>query len=192
MAVVCALKVCNMKIQFRFQTLSTQITILVLAVLSVLTLVIGLIAYQIARSTIESQGIASLEALASSRQLAIEAYVNDHLEKLDASEQPDLKIDVAEPLAASGMERAIQHDKLVANLQRKNLTDPDLEWVEITDLDGQVIVSTILERENNLFTENMLVFAAGKNRPYISDPFFEKFVRAIEIFDLYWTLNELP
>ena len=162
-----------MRIRFRFQSLSTQITILVLAVLFVLTLVIGSIAYQIARNTIESQGVSSLEALASARQLTIEAYVNDHLEKLDAFEQPDLEIEVAELLAASGTERTIQHDLLVADLQRKHLVDPHMEWAEIIDLGGVVIASTIPARENILYAEDMPVFATGQIRPYISDPFIE-------------------
>ena len=162
-----------MKARFRFQSFSTQIIIMILALLSVLTLGIGLTAYQISRNTIETEAVASLEALASARQLAIEAYVNEHLEKLNSFEQPDLEIEVSELFMVSGMERTIQHDNLVANLRRRQMADPDMEWAEIIDLDGKVIVSTILEREKYHYTEDMLVFAAGKNSANISDPFVE-------------------
>ena len=129
--------------------------------------------YRITRELLEEGAIANLEGLASARQEAIEHYILNLFVKLNSFEEPDLEIQVDEMLQASGAEQTALKQTLIANLQRKHLVDPNLEWVDILDMTGTIIVSTFTKREGISYADEQF-FLEGEVRPYITPPFIEE------------------
>jgi signal transduction histidine kinase len=158
---------------FQFRSLSARVTLWVLVFLMTFTLAMALVAYEITRNWLEETAIANLEALASARQLAVESYVSTQINKLTAFEQPDLEIKIAAVLDASEHDRANLTEALIFELQRKQLADPDIVWVDILDLDGHVYLSTFPERQGIYYGEEEF-FSQGIVHPYISNPFYEE------------------
>ncbi len=169
-----------MRIRLQFQSLSTQITFLVLAVLLILTLVIGMIAYQIARSTIETDVVASLEALGTARQTAIEIQIQDYKNNLITFVHPNLAAETTAMLAASDEERSHQKSILVASIKREQPAHPNLEWADIADLSGEIVASTDATHEGRLVADSP-IFLNGVIRQSISDPFIDQGTIYIEL-----------
>ena len=147
---------------FWFRSLYARVTAWVFVFLAGFTIALAFLAFQVTRNWLENTAIANLEALASARQLAVEAYVNTQLDKLNAFEQPDLEIKIAALLEAQAVERQTLTESLIAEIQRKQLTDSSLVWVDIVDMEGDVILSTfphrigISFREAEFFTESIV------------------------------------
>ncbi len=169
-----------MRIRLPFNSLSTQITVLSLALLLILTLVVGVIAYRITRSTIEVEGIASLEALATARQTAIKIQLENYKNNLLSFAHPNLAAETTAMLAASGEDRIRQESILAASMKREQPIHSDLEWADIVDLSGEVIISTNTANEGRIVAKTP-VFMNGVVRPSISDPFIDQGTIYIEL-----------
>ncbi len=163
----------NIKKLFRINTISSRITFITLVFLGVLTFTLTAIVYQITRNWLEETAIANLEALASSRQLAVETYADTHFKKLAAFEQPDLEIKVENVLNATSIEEENLKAELASELQRKQLVDNSLAWVDVLDLNGNVFISTFPNRVGIDYSDDES-YAQGLVHPYISDPFFDE------------------
>lgn len=158
-----------MRSQLRLQTLAAQIAVLVLAMLTVFTMALGLTVRQIISDWLEDTAVAGLEALASARQAALEAQLQDYLDDLGAFTQPNLETDVASLLEAAGDERATLHRELVASLRREQTAVAGLESAEIVDTTGTVIAATADEREG-LRLGDSSTFLEGRRKTFIGDP----------------------
>jgi signal transduction histidine kinase len=161
-----------MRSRFRFQTLTAQITVLVLITLAVFTLALGLTAFQITRDRLEEIAIVNLQALASARQAAIEGQLQHYFGHLEGFLQPNLEADVTALLVADSEEWAALHAELVAGLRREQASDPHVKWTEIADTTGTVIAATAAEREG-LRHDDSSVFLEGQKHAFVSDPFAE-------------------
>ena len=169
-----------MNIRFQFQTLSRQISILVLAILALLTIVVGMIAYQISRNTIETDVVASLEALATARQTAIKIQLQDYQNSLAAFGTSELSATTIEMLAANEDERGPYKSNIVAQMKRELPAHPNLTHAIIATLSGEVIAATDSSLEGQFVTDSE-IFDEGLIRLSISDPFIEQGIIFIEL-----------
>ncbi|MFQ5944022.1 MAG: ATP-binding protein [Anaerolineales bacterium] len=161
-----------MRSRFRLQTLAARITILVLASLTIITFALGLTVFQITSDWLENTAVANLEAVASARQATIESELRHYQSDTKSFLQPILESQIAEMLSSESVTQEKLHDEAVAGLRREQIGNPLVEWAQIADLSGMVIVSTLSDQEG-IQIGNKPTFLEGLTRFFISDPFPE-------------------
>ncbi len=161
------------KIGLSFQSLVTQIIVVVLALMFVLVLAIGAITYSITKQKLEAASISMLEALASARQATLLIQIDDYLDDLQSFTQPDLAGEVIALMEANAWDQKIIHDDLVSKMRRQVPALIHLNSAAIADLSGIIIAATTTDLEG-LDISNHPNFALSQIRTIISDPYQEE------------------
>ncbi|MFQ5944164.1 MAG: ATP-binding protein [Anaerolineales bacterium] len=161
-----------MRSRFRMQTLAARITILVLASLTIITFALGLTVFQITSDWLQNETVANLEAIASARQATIESELRHYQSDTKSFVHPNLETHIDEMLSSESEMQEILHEEVVASLRREQIGNPLIEWAQVVDLSGMVILSTLSDREG-IQIGNSPTFLEGMTRLFISDPFPE-------------------
>jgi signal transduction histidine kinase len=159
-------------VRFSSSTLASQMTIAVLALIFILTLTIGWATYNITSQKLEASALDKIAALASARQTALQIQIDDYLDDLTSYAQPDLAGNVNRLLEATPVDQVLFHENLVSIMQRQVPARRYLNSAAIADLSGVTIAATLPELEGLDLSANP-VFAPGKIRATISDPFLD-------------------
>ncbi|MCP4899307.1 MAG: sensor histidine kinase [bacterium] len=151
--------------------MSARIVVLVLAVLTVFTVLLFLTAFSVTKTWLEQTAVANLGALASARQVAIEENLTDYLDTLGAVVHPDLNGQVTRLLGANNPTREEIRAEIEVGLRHEVAVDDELMWVKVLDLEKEIVAFSSLSKTTLSTSEANVGFEDGQDRTFISDPF---------------------
>jgi signal transduction histidine kinase len=158
----------------RARSLAIKMAALVLALLSVVALALGLTTFFITREWLRTTAIANLEALASARQVAMDAQLGGYLGRIRALSGSHLTHRLQRLVQTSGDARQSSLQELQARLRRELVSTESLTWIGVFDHHGRRLVSTGQRHGKPATLARPESLTAAKVRPVVFEPRFDQ------------------
>lgn len=155
-----------------FSTFASKVTVLVLVILALLSIVVGVVSYQVTRSELTRTALEGLQALATARKQAIEGVLDRYLDTIKTFAQPDLEVEFEAMLKADTADRPRLMNELRERMRRELAVRAHGVGAQIVDLEGAVVVQTGSGQDSYAADHPRLV-EVGRLRPHISAPHAE-------------------